>query len=773
MSLNVIALISGGKDSIYSILHVQSLGHKVVALGNLYPASISPTSSSHDGDDPDSHMYQTAGHSLIPKIAECLGLPLYRRELQGTNVSKGATYVKPRDGEGKDETEDLDVLLKIIMEEHPEANAVSSGAILSTYQRTRVETVSIRLGLVPLAYLWQYTALTTEEAEDALLKHMEIMGLEARIVKVASGGLGEEDLWQDVAGYRGRERIKKKIMRFGEGEGAVIGEGGEFETLCLDGPHELWKRRLMVEEEDRVVVAGEGGVASMAFRHGAGEVVKKEKREGDAPELPEPKMLEAQFKKVLAIVSNDVEKGFSGLASDTATGEVTSSMHKTTISDDKPTASSRYDSTVNKNDKSPFITLSHSAPSMASLLSSLSTSLECRGSTVKDVISTTLLIRDMSSFPEINKEYSSLFSHVNPPSRACVAVGGLLDDGIDVLMHCCVATGEAKEGRTALHVQSRSYWAPANIGPYSQAQSFFLSRGDEEKEEKNKSRGIHIAGQIPLAPAKMAFTTDFIEQEKAGKWWEKFCFEATLAAQHLWRIGRAMDVQYFTSGTAFLPRCAGPEEAKARALIAGRVWAALHATPKDDDEDGSDEDVDLWELRNRRGEESMGAKASIKTLPDWERVKFADKAEKEEVSPFWAAEVETLPMNADVEWVPGMGVSGTGIEALTTVHVDGGAMEAHRVRLADGECVVTVFVYQNAGLRTVERFVEETMDLAKRNAPGHVFDASRDLEWSAEKAYLDVQVMREWGSVPAGVVPCMSLWDKEERRLDAVVVVRV
>jgi len=40
-SLNVIALISGGKDSFFSILHCLKNGHKVVALGNLYPAPAS------------------------------------------------------------------------------------------------------------------------------------------------------------------------------------------------------------------------------------------------------------------------------------------------------------------------------------------------------------------------------------------------------------------------------------------------------------------------------------------------------------------------------------------------------------------------------------------------------------------------------------------------------------------------------------------------------------------------------------------------------------
>lgn len=37
----------------------------------------------------------------------------------------------------------------------PEIEALASGAVLSTYQRTRVESVCARLGLTSLGYLWQ------------------------------------------------------------------------------------------------------------------------------------------------------------------------------------------------------------------------------------------------------------------------------------------------------------------------------------------------------------------------------------------------------------------------------------------------------------------------------------------------------------------------------------------------------------------------------------------------------------------------------------------
>lgn len=81
--LNVIALISGGKDSLYSILHCIRNGHKVVALANLYPeprnktASASPNQRKYDEEeDIDSFMYQTIGHSVILSTKQPSKFPL-------------------------------------------------------------------------------------------------------------------------------------------------------------------------------------------------------------------------------------------------------------------------------------------------------------------------------------------------------------------------------------------------------------------------------------------------------------------------------------------------------------------------------------------------------------------------------------------------------------------------------------------------------------------------------------------------------------------------
>ena len=53
--------------------------------------------------------------------------------------------------------------------------------------------------------------------------------------------------------------------------------------------------------------------------------------------------------------------------------------------------------------------------------------------------------------------------------RACIQLN--LPDDIAMLVDCLVYSPSNREAssREAMHVQSISHWAPANIGPYSQA----------------------------------------------------------------------------------------------------------------------------------------------------------------------------------------------------------------------------------------------------------------------------------------------------------------
>lgn len=109
-----------------------------------------------------------------------------------------------------------------------------------------------------------------------------------------------------------------------------------------------------------------------------------------------------------------------------------------------------------------------------------------------------LYLSDQSLFSRINAVYSKRFGSA-PPSRACVGIssdpaGPLIridilafDDGTRYPSSSTDTTLDSS--RKSLHVQGRSYWAPANIGPYSQAVtvSHFLFFSSSWRPSKGQS----------------------------------------------------------------------------------------------------------------------------------------------------------------------------------------------------------------------------------------------------------------------------------------------
>lgn len=92
----------------------------------------------------------------------------------------------------------------------------------------------------------------------------------------------------------------------------------------------------------------------------------------------------------------------------------------------------------------------------------------------------------MDLFGRANAVYSNFFGSC-PPTRACVGVD--LPENIRVRLDCIAIEEKYFSDRQSLHVQGLSYWAPANIGPYSQAitvrQSFCLSSSVSKSQRCN------------------------------------------------------------------------------------------------------------------------------------------------------------------------------------------------------------------------------------------------------------------------------------------------
>ena len=846
--LNVIALISGGKDSFYSLLHCLANGHNVVALANLYPPALAagPThSASKSGDDNDSHtslgrevegeagveedlnsyMYQTVGHVLIPLFSSVLPfIPLYRGEIvgsardterdyhhhhhgagpasepssvMGTEKDKDAEadprgapnhdaeqeQEQEQDGKGKedvvpvidekdkDETESLVPLLRRIMAAHPEANAVCSGAILSTYQRTRIESVAGRLCLVSLSFLWQYPSLPVVRArvqdgsgegndDDAndnddstgLLRDMASIGLDARIVKVASGGLDGSFLWESLADAGVVGRLQRAVRRFG---GSVLGEGGEYETLVVGGPRGLWKGVIELEEGERRVCKGQGGEASLGFREGAGRVMKPdcEDEVGDWKErFRIPELWDERFKTLsecdLGIESGRLERELKPQRSGGSAAE----WRATTVIASSPSTFAVSNLAAPDATSSVQVQMLHIIQELKSILATLRLD-------IGDLVFTTILLRRMSDFATVNVEYATMFTKPNPPARVTVACGDGLPTGADVMIHV-IASKYPPQYREGLHVQSQSYWAPANIGPYSQARTvpsiFDVSSG---------AALVYIAGQIPLVPATMdRFQAPTSVDHQSGL--KSFHTESALSLQHLWRIGAVMNVRWWTGAIAFI---SGRDDFPKKAFIAAWMWRTLHVQKdkQKEIEDLNDQTSDVWDTKYGNATSYTTGEPQHIPIPDFDTpVRRSPTGEDDGAIPapgLFVVQVAELPRDCSIEW-QGLGLTRSRVRIVSYTEDE---ILQSRCEIIDSCAMIMYFSVPLLPSQQARRMkVLEVHQLAKDKAK----KISGGVSWSIQTR-IYTPFPDEVQGIVAQIVPCEAVWDVNGARIGAGIIV--
>ncbi|KAL5488031.1 hypothetical protein ACEPAI_6139 [Sanghuangporus weigelae] len=468
--MKYVALLSGGKDSCFNLIHCARNGHELVAAASVRP--------NQGKEELDSYLYQTVGQDAIHLVAEALGVPLYRRIIAGSAVEQGAEYGTREGGSSSgikgDETEDLYELLSEVKKRHPDVQGVSIGAILSNYQRVRVEHVCHRLSLTPLCYLWQ-------RDQDELLSEMIASGLEAVLIKVAGIGLKPRHLGQTIAD------MQITLRHLNELYGAhICGEGGEYETLTLDSP--MFRKRIILKEVE-TVIHSDNAFATVAYLR-IKNASLEEKEIGPYVPVSTPPLLDPEHRDLEMHLrdGNMVTSSKSGRW--VVVSNIQSPEGSTRSIDEEVTACFRL---LQERLLEYFLRIS-------------------------DLAFVNVFISDMSTFPEVNRSYKAFFG-TSPPVRACVAVD--LPPDINVRLDC-IAYRDVFNERRALHVQGLSYWAPANIGPYSQA----VVVGDR----------IFVSGQIGMRPSDLAlpFPSDF-------------ALEAALAFQHVHRILAALKETYGAS----------------------------------------------------------------------------------------------------------------------------------------------------------------------------------------------------------------------------------
>lgn len=204
---NLGALVSSGKDSIYALYLMKKQGFDVKCMISL------------KSKNPDSFMFHTPNIEMVKLQSKSIGIPLIEQETKG---------------EKEKELDDLKKALKKAKEKYG-INGVVTGALFSNYQKERVEKIADSLELRVFSPLWHV------EQEKEMREILD-EGFKFILTKVAADGMDKSWLNKIITGndIDNLAELNKKIGF------NVAGEGGEFESLMVDGP--IFGKRIKIND---------------------------------------------------------------------------------------------------------------------------------------------------------------------------------------------------------------------------------------------------------------------------------------------------------------------------------------------------------------------------------------------------------------------------------------------------------------------------------------------------------------------------------------------
>ena len=199
--MRLAALVTGGKDSIFALYRAQKMGHSIEVLAPMIPKR------------DDSYMFHFPNIHITDHISRALEIPL---------VTASTSGVKEK------ELEDLEKLLSSL-----DVDGVVTGAILSSYQKERIEKICNKLGIKSIAPLWRQNSLD-------IMK--ELIDLKFKVIIVGVYAYGFDQTW--LGREINTETLKKLVELNEKYQISLVGEGGEYESLVLDAP--IFKKRIEI-----------------------------------------------------------------------------------------------------------------------------------------------------------------------------------------------------------------------------------------------------------------------------------------------------------------------------------------------------------------------------------------------------------------------------------------------------------------------------------------------------------------------------------------------
>jgi ABC transporter with metal-binding/Fe-S-binding domain ATP-binding protein len=199
--MRLAALVSGGKDSILALFRAQQMGHSIEVLATMFPKRS------------DSYMFHYPNLHLTDYLAKALDIPLVRAETSG---------IKEK------ELEDLKKLLESL-----DVEGVVTGAIASSYQKERIDKLCNEIGIKSIAPLWYQNPLD-------IMKELVELNFKVIFVGVSAFGLDQRWLGREL----NNETLAELVELNKKYQISLVGEGGEYESLVLDGP--IFKKRIKI-----------------------------------------------------------------------------------------------------------------------------------------------------------------------------------------------------------------------------------------------------------------------------------------------------------------------------------------------------------------------------------------------------------------------------------------------------------------------------------------------------------------------------------------------
>jgi len=206
--MRVAVLVTGGKDSALALYRILNGNYEVVYLVSMIPLR------------EDSWMFHYPNIHLVDLFAEAVEIPLVKAETSG---------IKEK------EVEDLKRLIESL-----DVEGIVSGAIASSYQKTRINGICKQLKLKCITPLWHENPLN-------ILKEILDLKFEVIITGVYAYGFGMEWLGRKID-----ENTVKALRELNRRYSiSLVGEGGEYETLVLDAPF-FRKKKIKIVKTEKV-----------------------------------------------------------------------------------------------------------------------------------------------------------------------------------------------------------------------------------------------------------------------------------------------------------------------------------------------------------------------------------------------------------------------------------------------------------------------------------------------------------------------------------------